>query len=96
MDTSRDIQVMLMLNLSTFCCRQQQEGEETVLALIRQAWAATYRDTPFTMEPQVFFPLEPCFLACRTIPAKFTPQHEVLRNIARQLPAPVAFYRSNV
>ncbi|UAN45236.1 inovirus-type Gp2 protein [Serratia sp. JSRIV001] len=94
--SSRDIQVMLMLNLSTFCCRQQQEGEETVLALIRQAWAATHGDTPFTTEPQVFFPSEPCFLACRTIPAKFTAQHEVLRSIARQLPAPVAFYRSNV
>ncbi|WP_024529836.1 YagK/YfjJ domain-containing protein [Serratia fonticola] len=96
MGTSRDIQVILMLNLSTFCCRQQQEDAETVLVLIRQAWAATCRDTPFTTDPQVFFPSEPCLFACRTIPAKFTAQHEVLRNIARQLPAPVAFYRSNV
>jgi hypothetical protein len=94
--TSRDIQVMLMLNLSTFCCRQQQEDAETVLVLIRQAWAATCHDTPFTTEPQVFFPSEPYVLACRTIPAKFTAQYEVLRNIARQLPAPVAFYRSSV
>ncbi|RBQ35310.1 hypothetical protein C2125_06415 [Rahnella aquatilis] len=37
--TSRDIQMLLLVNSRTFCGRQHQEGQKTILALIRNAWA---------------------------------------------------------
>lgn len=89
--TSHDIQVLLLTSSSTF-----QDTLVVVLACIRQAWACVHDDTVFTTEPSVFFPSEPCLLTYRITPAKFEVQQNVLRNAARQLPAPVTTYQSGV
>ncbi|WP_145504140.1 YagK/YfjJ domain-containing protein [Yersinia vastinensis] len=96
MNASHDLQMLLLLNHSTFSRRPRQEEPEAVLALIRQAWVTVNRNAGFITEPAVLFSPEPCLLAHRAAPDRFAAQYDVLRNVARQLSAPVNVCLSNM
>lgn len=95
MNVPHDLQMLLLLNHSTFGGGSWQEQPEAVLVLIRQAWATVNRNAGFITEPAVLFPPEACLLAHRATPDRFAAQYDALRNAARQLSVPVSICLSN-
>lgn len=94
-NTQRGIQILLLLNHSTFCGRAWEGEPEAIQALIRQAWAAAKLDADFITALTVHFPPKPCLRADRTTSGRFAVEYDALRRAAGQLPLPAGICQSN-
>lgn len=95
MNTQRGIQILLLLNHSTFCGRAWEDEPEAIQALIRQAWTTAKLDADFITALTVHFPPELCLRADRTTSHRFAVEYDVLRRAAGQLQLPAGICQSN-